>query len=105
MDRRPWSRQLQGVSWNVGGGRSREPHRFPVSPVLPFQNTSLTNGITYFYKVAAVNTTGTGGASNEASAKPTGVAGLPAPTGLNAIPGDKQVRLSWAAVSGPRDRL
>jgi hypothetical protein len=35
-----------------------------------YVNTGLTNGTTYFYKVAAVNAAGTSGKSNEASAKP-----------------------------------
>ena len=33
-----------------------------------FGNTGLTNGTTYFYKVAAINSAGTGTLSNERSA-------------------------------------
>ena len=37
---------------------------------LTFTDTGLTNGTTYFYKVAAINSAGTGSLSNEVSAKP-----------------------------------
>lgn len=38
-------------------------------------NTGLTNGSTYYYKVAAVNSSGTSGYSNEASATPAATTG------------------------------
>src|SRR5271157_5563071 len=53
----------------------------------------LTNGVTYYYKVAAVNAIGTGSNSTEASGTPIGVPG--APTGLAAAPGNAQVVLTW----------
>ena len=37
-----------------------------------YTDTSVTNGTTYYYKVAAVNSSGTSGMSNEASATPAG---------------------------------
>lgn len=38
---------------------------------LTYTDTGVTNGTTYFYKVAAINSAGTGALSNEVSAKPT----------------------------------
>jgi hypothetical protein len=62
-------------------------------------DTGLTNGTAYYYKVAAVNSAGTSGLSNEASATPE----LPAPaapTGLAATAGNASVSLTWTASTG-----
>lgn len=64
-----------------------------------YTNTGLTNGTSYYFKVAAVNGGGTSPQSNEASATPL----LPAPgapTSLTATAGTGQVALSWSASSG-----
>ncbi len=59
----------------------------------------LTNGTTYFFEVAAVNSGGTSGISNEASATP--ISGPPsAPAGLTASPGNGLVALSWSGSTG-----
>ncbi len=64
-----------------------------------YTDTGLTNGSTYFYKVAAVNTGGTSAQSAEASATPS--APVPtAPTGLTATAGNASVTLSWTASTG-----
>jgi hypothetical protein len=64
--------------------------------VTSFDDTAVTNGTTYFYKVSAVNGVGEGPQSNEVSATP------PAPTvpgapSLAASAGTGVVHLSWAA--------
>ncbi|MGO8672052.1 MAG: fibronectin type III domain-containing protein, partial [Capsulimonadaceae bacterium] len=64
-----------------------------------YTNTGLTNGTTYFYKVAAVNGGGTSPLSNEASATPEPPVPA-APTALAATPGNAQVALSWVASFG-----
>ncbi|UCF08116.1 MAG: fibronectin type III domain-containing protein, partial [Thermoplasmata archaeon] len=59
-----------------------------------FNDTNVTGGIEYFYKVSAVNILGEGPQSNEASGVPVSLPG--APTGLDYTFGDSFVNLSWS---------
>jgi cellulose 1,4-beta-cellobiosidase len=66
-----------------------------------FTDTAVTNGITYFYFVEAVNSTGSSSPSNQVSVTPTaGVVITPVPTNLNATAGNSEVTLSWTASAG-----
>jgi len=65
-----------------------------------FTDSNRTNGVTYYYKVAAVNIFGASPLSNEAKATPTGPVAPPAPANLSAAPGDQKVVLAWAASAG-----
>ncbi len=69
-----WAATPGAVSYNVyrgtsSGGQSGTPVATGVT-ALTFTNTGLTNETTYYYKIAGVNTGGTGAKSNELSAKP-----------------------------------
>jgi len=63
--------------------------------VAAYLDSGLTNGITYYYKVAASNSLGQGQNSTEAYAMP---ATIPTePLNLQAIPGNAEVVLTWSA--------
>src|SRR6478752_6103894 len=56
---------------------------------LTYTDTAVSNGTTYFYKVAAINSAGAGALSNERSATP---AGAPSPDfTIGAVPSTRQV--------------
>jgi fibronectin type 3 domain-containing protein len=98
-----WSPSAWAASYNVyrGTASGAESSTAIASGILTstYTDTTTTNGTDYYYVVAAVNTAGASGYSNEASATPS--ASLPAsPTGLSGSPGDGQVSLTWTAVAG-----
>ena len=66
----------------------------------PFVQTGLTNGITYYYIVTAVNNGGESTPSPQVSAVPSVVPAPAAPTDVTATPGNGQVTIAWTAVSG-----
>ena len=80
------------------GGESATPVATGLK-TASFTNIGLTNGTTYYFKVAATNGTGLGALSNEASATPKVPLPL-APGGLTATPGDKLISLKWNEVTG-----
>ncbi|MGO8670043.1 MAG: malectin domain-containing carbohydrate-binding protein [Capsulimonadaceae bacterium] len=98
-----WTASTGATSYNVyrgtaSGGESATAIATGVT-TTSYTNTGLTNGTAYYYKVAALNASGTSAQSTEASATPT--TGVPAaPTGLTATAGNAQVALSWTASTG-----
>ena len=67
--------------------------------VREFVISDLIAGEAYYFRVRAVNTEGFGMPSTEVSASPSdgSTSQLDAPSGLMAVPGDRQVTLSWEA--------
>ncbi len=97
-----WTASTGATSYDIyegtsSGGEGSTPIATGVT-VPNYIVTGLTNGTTYYFKVAAVNSIGTGSDSNQASAIPNTPPA--APTGLAATAGNAQVALSWTAASG-----
>jgi len=68
--------------------------------VTSYTDTSVTNGVTYYYQVSAVNSVGEGPRSNEATATPSAPAAPPtAPQGLVATGGVGTITLVWSPPS------
>src|SRR5216117_2763283 len=72
-----------------------------VGNVLTYTDSAVTNGVTYYYQVSAVNSPGEGAKSNEASATPNTPPPPPSPpstpTNFVATGGNAQVTLTWQA--------
>ena len=100
-----WAASTGAASYNLyrgtsAGGEAAAPVKTLITGTT-YTDMGLTNGVTYFYKVAAVNTAGTSGSSNEAKATPVAPPAVPpAPANLGAAAGDQRVVLTWAASTG-----
>src|SRR5437762_5394799 len=72
-----------------------------VGNVLTYTDSAVTNGVTYYYQVSAVNSPGEGAKSNEASSTPNAPPPPPTPpstpTNFVATGGNAQVTLTWQA--------
>src|SRR5207244_9088615 len=60
-----------------GTSSNGETLKATIGNVLSYSDTSVTNGVTYYYQVSAVSNVGEGPRSNEASATPTAPATPP----------------------------
>src|SRR5438034_304734 len=81
----------------TGGG---ETPQATIGNVLTYSDTAVTNGVTYYYEVSALNNVGEGPRSSEASATPIAPTTAPgAPRDLGAVAGDATVALAWSSPS------
>jgi len=93
-----WNSTPNAASYRVY--RSLSPHAEGTTPfadnitATTFQDTGLTNAVTYYYQISAKNTAGEGPRSNEVSAVPR-PAPPAVPTNLIAVPSNQQVSLFW----------
>lgn len=92
-----WTGSTGATSYKVKRGTAAGgPYTTVSSPAATsYSDTGLTNGSAYYYVVSAVNAYGESANSGEASATPSAVP-LP-PTGLNAVPGNAMITISWTA--------
>jgi fibronectin type 3 domain-containing protein len=67
-------------------------------PATSYPDTNVTNGVTYYYRLTAVNLAGLESNRTEfVSATPQATVAPTTPTDFTATPGDKQVVLTWNA--------
>jgi fibronectin type 3 domain-containing protein len=98
-----WTASSGAASYNVyrgtsAGGESGTAIATGVTSTS-YTDSTVVNGTTYYYKVAAVNTGGTSGMSNEASAQPHVVPPV-APANPSASAGFGSVGITWSASQG-----
>jgi fibronectin type 3 domain-containing protein len=99
-----------GLSWNaVDGATTYNVKRYTASggpyysllvnlAATNYTDTGLVNGMGYYYVVSAVGGNGPGAYSAQVVGTPVGPP--PIPAGLNAMPGNAQIGLSWPSVFG-----
>ncbi|PYG84980.1 hypothetical protein LY28_03438 [Ruminiclostridium sufflavum DSM 19573] len=94
-----WNKVNTATSYNVkrAGTSNGDYTTIATTSTAIYTDNNVTNGITYYYVVSAVNAGGEGANSNEVSVTPQ-VAKPEAPTSLIANSGNSEVTLSWNKV-------
>lgn len=86
------------VYWSLTSPVAKDTAQVVTDAVSPLEHTGLTNGVTVYYAVSAVNAFGESALSAEVGAMP--VAAVPAaPTTVNATAADTRVTVDWSPVS------
>jgi peptide/nickel transport system substrate-binding protein len=88
---------LEGYVLHKGTTSGNYPTSIDLDEITSYIDKDVSNGVTYYYRIAAKNTNGQGDKSNEASATPSAepLTAPGAPRGLTAEPGQGSIRLSW----------
>lgn len=94
-----WTAADNATTYNLyrsttSGGQGTTPVRTGITGTT-FTDTGLTNGTTYYYKIAGVGEGGTSPQSSQVSGKPAPPPLPSTPGGVSATPGNGQVMLSW----------
>src|SRR5258708_38714272 len=94
-----WTAVSGATTYNVKRGTvTGGPYTTVSSPsAASFNDTGLTNFITYYYVISAVNSAGESANSAQIYVMPITITA--APTGLTATSGNAQVSLAWTAVT------
>ena len=103
-----WTASTGATSYNISRSvMSGGPWIQVATPTTTaYTDTGLTNGVPYYYVVAAVDSAGASANSSQVSATPTASASSvttqvpPMPLGLQATAGNAQVMLTWTASTG-----
>jgi endoglucanase len=103
-----WTASAGATAYNVSRSVMTGGPWIPVAQPTTnaFTDTGLTNGVPYFYVVAALNSVGASANSNEVTATPTTPASgvitraPDVPTGLRATAGNARVMLTWMVSTG-----
>ena len=94
-----WNVSATATSYNLKRSTSSGTETTIISlSGTSYTDTNVVNGTLYYYVVSALNLSGEGANSTEASARP--IVAPPAPTGLTPTVGLNQLGLSWAAATG-----
>jgi fibronectin type 3 domain-containing protein len=97
-----WNSMAGATGYDIYWGTTPEVSKSTGTKIAnvtsPYTHSGLTSGKTYYYVVTAINDCGESSVSSEVSAAPG--AAPPAPAGVNASAGDRQVTLSWKSVTG-----
>ena len=97
-----WSSVSGATSYQVVRGTASMTYTVTntvTAPTTTYNDNSAVGGTTYYYAVAAVNSSGAGPYSPEKSATPT-IAPPTAPTTLTAVGTNGAVNLSWSGATG-----
>ena len=95
-----WSNSSGATSYNVVYGTSSGSYSGILKNVSsPYTLTGLSNGVTYFVRVIAINSNnGYLASASEISGKPLGIPVVP--TGMAATPAPGQIAIDWTNVAG-----